>query len=494
MSSHLETHIVRPEKIGKKDFAQRVKELRYRLVQVQNEVKRSKFPVIVLFGGVDGAGKHETVDILNEWMDPRFLKAKAYRERNAVEKEYPEMWRFWRDLPQAGEMFLYLSAWTSRPLMDRVKKGISKHEFQAWIDRIAAFEKTQVDNGALILKFWMHLDRDKQHKRLIKLSSDEEISWQIRASDWENLGLYQRFVETADEIIQGTSAVPWTIVDGSLEKERTLLVAETILNALEKRLEEEEEKKGKRVLSTKCIGKGMNHFKKVDLSASVEKAEYRKRLKELQSRLAVLQSDANNRGIATALVFEGWDAAGKGGAIRRITQALDARQYEVLPVGAPTQEELDHHYMWRFWKQLPSAGRMTIFDRSWYGRVLVERIEGFATKQEWHRAFGEILQCEQEWHQSGMVVCKFWLHISKEEQLRRFEDREKTPYKSWKLTDEDWRNREKWDAYLDAGEDMFELTSTKDLPWTIVPSNQKYFARLMVLETVCNALQKRLES
>jgi polyphosphate kinase 2 (PPK2 family) len=230
------------------------------------------------------------------------------------------------------------------------------------------------------------------------------------------------------------------------------------------------------------------------LSSIAPKDIYKNELKRLQSKLYLLQQEAHKRKISTVIMFEGWDAAGKGGAIRRITKALDARQYEITPIAAPTPEELQHHYLWRFWKHIPRGGRLQIFDRSWYGRVLVERIEGFAKTHEWQRAYDEINDFEKELTDHGTVLCKFWIHVSKEEQLRRFEERKNTPYKAWKLNDEDWRNREKWDEYVHAIEDMFSLTQGAKAPWYIIPGNDKYYSRLKVLSSVCQSLERRLES
>lgn len=493
MAHNFLDRIVHLPKMGKKAFNEEVSELRYALVKAQNSIRHSKIPVMILFAGVDGAGKHEMVNLLSEWMDPRFLKTKSYLRRTEEEIERPEMWRYWRDLPGEGEMHLFLSAWTTQPLLARVKERTSQKEFEQQLHSINLFEKTLRDNGYLVLKYWMHLDREQQHQRLVKLSADERKSWQIKSTDWENLSLYNRFVDAADGIIEGTDPSTWTIVDGSVERSRSLVVAKDILHNLEKRLKEVDKAKAP-VTSRASIGSGKNALAEVNLRKVLSKDVYKAELKFWQSRLGQLQSECRRQSISTVLVFEGWDAAGKGGAIRRITKALDAREFEIIPIAAPSKEELAHHYLWRFWKQIPSGGRLTVFDRSWYGRVLVERIEGFAGKKAWHRAFEEINQFEEECVDHGMVLAKFWLHIGKDEQLRRFQDREETPYKAWKLNDEDWRNRDKWDEYLDAAEDMFELTSTERCPWTLIPANQKWMARIEVLKTVCQAMEKRLEA
>jgi len=229
----------------------------------------------------------------------------------------------------------------------------------------------------------------------------------------------------------------------------------------------------------------------LDLSQKVSDDDFDKELAEKQARLNLLQRWAIKHGIATVLVLEGWDAAGKGGAIRRVTGSLDARDYQVIPIAAPTDEERAHHYMWRFWRYLSRRGHLTIFDRSWYGRVLVERVEGFATEAEYMRAYGEINHFEEQLVNDGILLLKFWIQISKAEQLRRFKDRSGTSYKRWKITNEDWRNRKRWEDYTVAVNDMVERTSTKIAPWTLVEGNDKNFARLKVLRTLAEGLESR---
>jgi polyphosphate kinase 2 (PPK2 family) len=231
----------------------------------------------------------------------------------------------------------------------------------------------------------------------------------------------------------------------------------------------------------------------LDGSLRLEKLEYRKLLATYQGQLNLLQRRAREQKVSTILVFEGWDAAGKGGAIRRINAVLDSRAVEVISIAAPSDEERAHPYLWRFWHRLPRAGRITIFDRSWYGRVLVERVEGLATEKQWRRAYAEINRFEQQLVDHGTVLLKFWMHISKQEQLRRFREREQTPWKRWKLTDDDWRNRERRDDYEIAVHDAVERTSTRHAPWILVEGNDKLYARIKVLRSICEALEKRLK-
>jgi polyphosphate kinase 2 (PPK2 family) len=229
------------------------------------------------------------------------------------------------------------------------------------------------------------------------------------------------------------------------------------------------------------------------MTKSLTKEEYSEKLKKYQARLNLLHRKARSKKISTILVFEGWDAAGKGGAIRRTTAALDARDYQVIPIAAPTDEELAHHYLWRFWRHLGRAGRVTIFDRSWYGRVLVERIEGFAGEKEWRRSYAEINNFERELVEHGIVLLKFWVNITKDEQEARFKARQEISYKRWKLTEEDWRNRERWDDYEIAVNDMVGQTSTRIAPWVLVEGNCKRYSRIKVLKTICSRLEERLK-
>lgn len=477
------------QKMSKADFKAQLPELRYQLLTLQQQLREAKFPVVVVFAGVDGGGKHETVNVLNEWLDPRWLITRAYDQPSDEEAQRPKWWRYWRDLPPAGQIGLFLSSWYSKPLVDYVHYRDSEDAFAEQLADISHFERGLVDNGALVLKFWMHLDRNAQRKRFQRLEKDEQQRWQLRDTDWANWARYNRFQSAAATLMESTSAPgrSWQLVDGYNPRHRAVTVAKAIHAAVKQRMDSP----AKRPAATYQQGGGK--FAALDMTQQLDKASYRVRLTELQAELAVLHRQAVEKGISTILVFEGWDAAGKGGAIRRLIHPLEAKNYRVIPIAAPTQEELAQHYLWRFWRHLPRDGKVTIFDRSWYGRALVERIEGFCSEADWQRSFNEINEFEQALGDHGAVLCKFWLHITPEEQLARFKDREKTAYKAWKLTDEDWRNREQWDNYVQAAEDIFANCSPYTAPWTLVEANQKEFARIKVLETVCSKLRKALD-
>lgn len=487
--------------------------LRAELLEAQQKVRTgASFPIILVFAGVDGAGKGETVNLLNGWLDPRWIVTRAYGPPSDEMAERPEYWRYWRDLPPKGRIGMFLGSWYSRPVLDRAYGRTSETEFEDALDRILAFEKALADDSALIVKFWMHLGKEAQKKRLQELESDPLTKWRVNESDWKHYEMFDQFVETAERAIMRTSRgrSPWHIVEGYDERYRSLAVGGILLDHIRRHFEETEIKqeiaRARKAEKEAAAGEGSDRnemdlipashitiLSRLDDKLEFDKGLYKERLEQLQGTLNQLSRRAQDAGVSTILVFEGWDAAGKGGAIRRITAAMDARIYQVIPIQAPSDEENAQHYLWRFWRHLSRAGRFTIFDRSWYGRVLVERVEGFATEPEWRRAYAEINDFEDQLIQSGIVLCKFWLHISKDEQLARFKHREETPYKRWKLTDEDMRNRERWDAYEAAVNTMVERTSTSVAPWTLVEGNDKRYARVKILETVCDRLKMGLD-
>lgn len=494
--------------VTKERYKALVPRLRAELLEVQRLLReQARFPVVIVFAGVDGAGKGETVHLLNEWMDPRWLVIRAFGRPSDEEAERPEFWRYWRALPPRGRVGLFLSSWYSPTILDRVNRRISRTEFDERLDHILQFEQGLADDGAIILKFWMHMGRAAQKQRLKKMEKNPLTRWRVTKRQWRNWNIYERFVVAAERCIQRTSTgqAPWTIVDGVDERYRSLTTAVIIRDAIRKRLEEASAPAAPRRHAGGAATLTPRHshprtdtlerhtiLENLDMSLKIGGATLAKRLEESQGRLNRLHRKASSRGISSVLVFEGWDAAGKGGAIRRLTAALDDRLAQVIPIAAPTDEERAHHYLWRFWRHLPRAGVFTIFDRSWYGRVLVERVEGFATPAEWLRAYSEINEFEDQLVAHGIVLVKYWLHVTPDEQLRRFKERRRLAFKRWKLTDDDWRNREKWDKYGAAVNEMVERTSTRLAPWTLVEANDKGHARIKVIETICRRLEVAL--
>ncbi|MGE5548797.1 MAG: polyphosphate:AMP phosphotransferase [Solirubrobacterales bacterium] len=492
-------------KVSREDFDAMAPALRTELLELQQKLRQADFPVIVVFAGVDGAGKNETVNLLNEWMDPRWIMTRAYGAPSDEEGERPEYWRYWRDLPPKGQIGLFLSSWYHDPLVERAYGRISVAEMDERLERVVHFEKALADEGALILKFWMHLSEKQQKKRLKKLEEDPLTAWQVTEQDWRHWEMYDKFAAAAERLIMHTSKghAPWQIVEGADPRYRYAVVLNALKEALSAHLAARELTKRvaaeiKKAAPKKKAAAGPlagqpSILSSLDMTQTIEPDEYNRQLQEQRARLATLYRKAKDKGVSTVLVFEGWDAAGKGGTIRRLTNAMNARDYQVIPIAAPTEEERAQHYLWRFWRHLSRAGRFTVFDRSWYGRVLVERVEGFCSEEAWRRAYGEINDFEEQLVEHGIVLAKFWLHITAEEQLQRFKAREVIDYKKWKLTEEDWRNREKWDLYEAAVNDMVERTSTQRAPWTLVEANAKMLARVKVMRTVCDALETGLE-
>jgi polyphosphate:AMP phosphotransferase len=348
------------------------------------------------------------------------------------------------------------------------------------------------DEGILLVKLWFHITRKQQRQKFKKLESDPDTAWRVTKLDWQYHRTYRAFVLSASRALRrtGTGNAPWHIIEAHDARYRHLTAAETIRDAIARALAEPPPAPpSEEPLPTPAP---VNILSALDLSRSVEPAAYRAEIADLQARIGNRSRQLAAARRSAVIVFEGSDAAGKGGCIRRLTQAIDARFYEVIPIAKPTDEEIARPYLWRFWRRLPRWGHLTIYDRSWYGRVLVERLENFAAPRDWRRAYAEINAFEEQLVGAGVIVLKFWLSISKEEQLARFQDREHRGYKRYKITEEDWRNREKWDAYIAAACDMIERTSSEIAPWTLIEANSKDYARLKVLRTVEAAFTRAL--
>jgi polyphosphate:AMP phosphotransferase len=382
-----------------------------------------------------------------------------------------------------------LGGWVQNLLADRLEGRSGESEFDRSVERFTNFERMLSADGTVFVKLWMHLPKREHEKRIAKARRERGDTWRVDEIDWRICDNYDALAPLAEELLQRTTTeeTTWRVIESTDSRHRGVACAERVLEAIQGAIAAAPREPPKPAAPAPAPSPSV--LDRVDLSESLRHKEYKPRLEELQRRLFKFVERAEKRGMRTLLVFEGWDAAGKGGVIRRITHALDARDYSVVPMGAPTEEEQQYHYLWRFWRHVPRAGKMVIFDRSWYGRVLVERVEGFTSEPDWQRAYKEINAFEQELVEANTVLLKFWLHIDADEQLRRFRDREKTPYKKYKITDEDYRNRDQWDAYVAAVHDMVEHTSTKAAPWHLVAANDKRLARIQVIETVCDALK-----
>ncbi len=481
-------------KVEKDVWDREVAVLREALLNAQFDLGSAKFPVVILVAGVDGAGKSETVNTLNEWMDPRHIQVHGLDEPSDEERERPHMWRYWRMLPPKGKIGIFDGSWYTWPILERTSGHIKTSELDQDMARIARFEQMLINEGALVLKFWMHLSKDAQKKRLKLLEKDPKTSWRVTPRDWEHFERYDSFRQVSERALRATSTAvsPWIVVEATDWRYQRLTVGRILLEKLRARLDTPAPSLPPPAPQPVVSLDETNVLRALDLTRCLEKKDYEDELLTLQGRLNLLTRHKNFKKRSVVLVFEGVDAAGKGGGIRRITQALDARTYRIQPVAAPTEDERAQPYLWRFWRHLPRRGKVMIFDRSWYGRVLVERVEGFCAEADWQRAYSEINDFEDQIVRSRTLLLKFWLSISQEEQLRRFEERQVTPFKRFKITEEDWRNREKWPQYERAICDMIDRTSTEIAPWTLVESQDKRYGRLKILRTLVQRLEDEL--
>lgn len=488
-------------RISKKIYEARTAQLRERLVRLQVELKEQHFKILLIVAGVAGAGRGDVLNTLGGWLDPRGTETFSFQDASDDEHRRPFLWRFWRSLPVAGKIGVYAGSWYTETLNEEAKTKKELAALDADLDDIRSFEKALVDDDTLVVKIWLNLDKHTQRERFKKLESDENTAWRVTEEDWRHHRIYDRLERTAVHILRSThqAGATWTVVDAQDERARNLAVGELIVEKFDAHHRQlaalartrPKAKADPRPKPLRVFGR--RRLAGLPLDQRLTAAEYEEKRDKWLGRLNAAVRDAQKAGRAIVFVFEGWDAAGKGGAIRRLTSAIDVRDFRVYPVAKPTEEEYAHHYLWRFWRHIPRDGQVAIFDRSWYGRVMVERLEGFCRPDEWKRAFGEINEFESQLVEHGQIVVKFWLQISREEQLARFRAREHTAFKQHKINDEDWRNRRKWDAYETAVGDMLALTDTEHAPWHLIPANDKRYARLQVLRTACRAIQSALE-
>ncbi len=487
------------KKIPKETYKQVFPEMEIRLGECQRAARTAGVPVVILFEGWDAAGKGTLINRLTQALDPRGFKVHPISAPDETEQHHPWMWRFWTALPAAGSFAIFDRSWYGRVLFERMEGLTPQREWKRAYEDIDQFERQLADDGTVIVKFWLHIDKKEQQQRFERLEGDPATAWKVGKDEWKRHRKYPQWLEAVEEMLQRTSTAeaPWTVVEATQGRFARVKVFETVIRAVEAELH-------RRVSQPAAEPEPMPEpadspvrqqtiLDRADLSLSLKRQEYQQQLDQLQERLFQLEHELYVARVPAVIVYQGWDAAGKGGNIKRLTRGLDPRGYQVVPVGVPTAEEKAHHYLWRFWKNVPKAGHITIFDRSWYGRVLVERVEGLCTEAEWERAYREINEFERQLADFGTVIVKFWLQINPDEQLRRFKARRQTPHKQWKISQEDWRNREKWKQYELAVVEMLQRTSTTYAPWTILEANCKLYARIKALRTVAEALHHALK-
>ncbi len=470
----------------KSDYKEWMEKMKIQFGEIQRKCRNLDIPVMILFEGFGASGKGTMINHLIRPLDPRGFRVFTTEKASEEEEMRPYFWRFFTKTPPKGKMHIYDRSWYL---------GAYKYD-DLELDEIIQFERQFTDDGVVIIKFFLAISQQEQKRRLKRLESTPNTKWRVTKDDWKNNKNYKECMEKFDRMLVQTDVpnAPWTVVESTDRRYASCKIMSAVINRLKAAIEQKEKSKCITDLYVDGVtGDFANGvLQGVDMSLTLNHKEYEKKKKNLQNRLSLLHSKMYQDRVPLVLAFEGWDAGGKGGAIKRLTDCMDPRGYHVIPVAAPNDIERAHHYLWRFWEEFPKAGHAAIFDRTWYGRVLVERVEGFAQEDEWKRAYNEINNMEKHIAKSGAVILKFWMHIDKEEQERRFKQRQETPEKQWKITDEDWRNREKWDEYEKAVDEMIVRTSSAHAPWIIVEANSKLYARIKVLETVVDALEKAL--
>lgn len=495
------------KKMEKAEYKEKMAEMVPQMAKLQRECKDLGIPVMIVFEGFGAAGKGVQISKLISALDPRGFHVYAINGESPEEQMRPFLWRYWSKTPEKGRIAIFDRSWYRRVLVDRFDGVTTSKELGYAYEEINSFEQQLTDGGNVIIKLFLAIDKKEQKKRFKKLMDSKSSAWRVTKDDLKRNKEYDTYKEMNDEMLQKTDTdyAPWTIIESTDRDFATAKIYSAVIKSLSQKVAEvkaaqaakadkkKEEEFEQAVVVTEDSVLRTSSLNSANLSLSYTKEEYKDKLDKLQNRIQELHGELYRRRIPVILGFEGWDAGGKGGAIKRLTEKMDPRGYRVNPTAAPNDIEKAHHYLWRFWNSVPKKGHVAVFDRTWYGRVMVERIEGFCSKEEWQRAYKEINDMEANWVHSGAVVLKFWLQIDKDEQERRFKERMENPEKQWKITDEDWRNREKWDQYEQAVDEMLIHTSTTYAPWIIVEGNDKYYARIKVLQSVVDAIEKRLK-
>ena len=462
-----------------------------KLAANQVRVKEAKVPVMVIFEGWGAAGKGGALARVIKDMDPRFFEvATLDAEPTEEELRRPFLWRYMVEIPEAGQFKFFDTCWMEEVTTGRVRGKLSDDEYEKRIDSINTAERQLVDNGYLVMKFFFQVSKKVQRERLETLRDNPDTAWRVDDDDfWENehydqcMGVYDRYLRDTNR-----SSAPWYIIDARDRNWATLQVLEFLNTGIDVAIHNRDVAAPLR--QNVFPLRKMPLLADIALDKTITDDEYHAELKRLRTRLDELHNVVYRKRVPVIICYEGWDAAGKGGNIKRITSALDPRGYRVYPIASPEPHEKARHYLWRFWRRLPKSGHIAIFDRTWYGRVMVERLEGFCSENDWRRASNEINEFEKELVDSGAVVIKFWVQIDAQTQLERFTDRQNTPEKQWKITEEDWRNRETWDEYEAAVNEMLRKTNTSFAPWHVLEAVDKHYARIKALKIVVDELEK----
>ncbi len=492
------------KRMEKDAFKERLDPLAIEIGTLQRRAREAGLPILIAFEGWEAAGKGTQINRLLQCLDPRGYNVHMGAARDEDELLRPFWWRFWTRSPEAGRIAVFDRSWCMAAIECLDASDPDRDRFDRACREVNAFERQLADDGTLIVKFFLHISRKEQKKRFASLEANKDTAWKVSKDDWAQNKHYDRWLGAAQETLErtDTESARWHLVEAEDRRFATIKILSLLAEAIEGALAGRAGATGaKKPVSAKKAAKAAirmpddmrsSILDAVDLSVSMTDGAYAAELEKWQDRIRDMEHAMYRKRVPLMVLYEGWDAAGKGGSIRRLTAPMDPRGYDVIPVAAPSALEKSHHYLWRFWNAVPKAGHVAIFDRTWYGRVLVERVEGFCPEPSWQRAYREINEMEEQLTEAGVGLVKFWLHIDRDEQLRRFEERQRIEWKNWKITDEDWRNREKWDRYKEAVDEMLFRTGTSNAPWTVVEANDKKYARIKALRTVVETMEKRL--
>lgn len=475
------------------DLKEKTVQLRQTFAELQLKIRENKLPVIIIFEGWSASGKGSLIGDLIKYLDPRFFKVYSTLPADSAQMRYPMMKRFWANIPEYGKMAVMDRSWYQELAVACMEEDISDKEYARRVKTVNEFERQLRNDGYLIIKFFLQISKEEQKRRFDKLRESSETKWRVTERDKKRHKLYDEYYKAFDDMLTRTDTpqAHWTVIDTTDKTFAKYQMFSTVANRITSALDSP-----KVTFTSDKQYKLLPMPKLSDISLenkTLSDEAYAEQLKKCQKELSKLHSKLYQAKIPMIIAFEGWDAAGKGGAIKRISSALDPRGYEAIPIAAPDKTELAHHYLWRFWNNIPKTGHIAIFDRTWYGRVMVEKLEGFTPAERCAQAYDEINGFEKELSDSGFIIVKFWIQIDKDEQLRRFTERQNTPAKQWKITDEDWRNREKWEQYEAAVNEMLAKTSSAYAPWNVIEANDKKYARIKVLQTVIAAVKSRLK-
>ncbi len=457
------------------------------LLSQYERLRKAEQTLLIVVAGMDGVGKGSAINTLNTWLDPRHVHSLAFGEPTEEEAMRPAMWRYWNALPARGQTGLVFGSWYAALMRELARKKPDPEKVDLYTRLINRFEAQLAYQGVQLLKLWFHLSAQAQADRCSALLADPDTAWRVSKADLKVHKKFNRLRKAGVETI-GLSHrrhAPWVVIPSADPHLRDVSVAKAVLQAMRQPV------LPRQVVEPQPFPVSLRQpcASLLDPPPVQQVQDYESQLLHWQGRLSRAVRGKAFRKRSMALVFEGQDAAGKGGTIRRVTAALDVRNYDIHPISAPNAVEAARPYLWRFWRKLPRRGDIAIFDRSWYGRVLVERVDKLVSPAAWRRAYDEINGFEAQLNANGTLVLKFWLAVSRDEQLKRFQERENSPFKTYKITEDDWRNRGKWNAYRTAAQDMFAHTDTETAPWHIIPSDDKKAARIEVLRIVVQALE-----